>query len=1058
MQRQRMVAIFGNLRIIRWMAVCLVAALISFTLTSPTPSVSAQSGYEGDVTPRPTGKNGAVTATDVEQIGRFAMNLDTINGGSEFQRADIAPRATLGDGRVGMADVVQAMRYSSGLNPLTSAGGPSAPPSSSAATTSGARPEAISEVRIGAPTFGAGTMTVPVELISMGTENALGMTLAFDPNKLSNPNAVLGADASTALLLVNPTQILSGRIGIGLALPAGQKFTAGSRQILLITFNVNYAALGTKTPIGFASSPVQLEISDPDGNLIDQRIFVGDDVTINFPVPTLTGLNPASAFVDDPSLTIGVFGTNFVPSSIVRWGSTNLATTFQSATLLTAIIPAALLTNTGAFNITVFTPTPGGGTSNALPFNVINPVPTLGSLGFTMIPAGGGAGTLEIIGNGFVPGSIVFWNGRPCPTRFISRTRLIVDYAAADILCAGVIQVTVVSPAPGGGTSAVRTFNIVPTIASINPTIAYVGGGQFTLTVNGTGFCTGARIRVNGVPRTSTVVSPTRITTTMNASDLTSKTTLQISVISVDNVASNNVPLPIDDCTPAQAVVTIASTLDFGTAEPARGAIPNRPSQTFTVQNAGCQNLMLNFTTRRTGADVTSGKIVNTDDSGTFILYNITGGANQEIRSGSTITIPGFGTWTFRIVFDPKIPAPAGGTSNLAASQVISDLLNSTFTILQGSTAIKSANLTGRVENNSRFINPLAPRLDPLVVFAKTGGDEFTVEASGYDADTNIAQVAYQFYDGAGNRIGSPVSNDVNFQSLGILKGQSFSLVKKFTAKDVGQSAQQVQVFFYDADGKQSFATSGQVGTGRGRIVNATTVSAASYLPGSVATEGIASAFGEEFGTTTEGAKTTPLPIELGETKVYVTDANMVERAAPLFFVSPTQINYLIPEGSVAGQAKIAIAHKGKVVSTGTVQIADRSPAFFTANSDGQGAPAAYAIRVKADNSQVSETVAEFDSAQRKFVPAPINLGPPEEQIFLVLFGTGIRNYSLMRNVKATLAGVEAEVHYAGPQGQYVGLDQVNIKVPRSALVSGEVDLVLSVDGIKSNPVRVHIR
>ena len=183
-----------------------------------------------------------------------------------------------------------------------------------------------------------------------------------------------------------------------------------------------------------------------------------------------------------------------------------------------------------------------------------------------------------------------------------------------------------------------------------------------------------------------------------------------------------------------------------------------------------------------------------------------------------------------------------------------------------------------------------------------------------------------------------------------------------------------------------------------------------------------------------------------------------MERAAPLFFVSPTQINYLIPEGTVPGAAKIVIANKGAVVSTGTVQVTEMAPAFFTANADGKGAPAAYAIRVKADNSQVSEAVAQFDAVQKKFVPTPINLGPQEEQIFLVLFGTGIRYYSSMNNVKATIASVESEVHYAGPQGQYVGLDQVNIRVPRSALVGGEVDLVLSVDGMKSNPVRVHIR
>lgn len=1058
MNKQRMVAKSGNFRIIRWMAVCLVAAVLSVALTSSAPPVSAQSGFEGDVTPRPNGKNGPVTPADLEQMGRFAVNLDTASEGSEFQRADVAPRATFGDGRVGIADVVQAMRYAAGLDPLTAAGGPTAAPSLAAASSS-IRPEAVSEVRIGTPTFGVGTMTVPVELVAMGTENALGFTLAFDPGKLSSPVAVLGTDATSALLLTNPSQVGSGRLGVGMALPAGQKFTAGAKQILLVTFNITSASLGTMTPIGFASSPVQLEIADPMGNLIDQRIFTGATVTIDKPVPTLTALNPSVAFAGDVSFTLGVIGANFLNDSIVRWNGANLVTTFQSSTLLTAAVPASLIATAGTASITVFTPTPGGGTSGALTFFINNPVPSLTGLGFSTIAAGGPAGSLTVTGNGFVPSSVVFWNGRPLPTRFISRTQLIVDYLAADIACAGLIRMTVFSPAPGGGTSVVQTFSIAPTIASINPTVAFVGGAAFTLTVNGTGFCDGARIRVNGVPRTSTIINGNQITTTITAADLSAAGTLQISVISGDNqVVSRNVPLPVDPCAPAQARVGIMPTLDFGTAEPARGAIANRPTQTFTVQNAGCQSLTLGFTTRRTGADVTSGKIVNTDDSGTFILYNITGGVTQEIRSGSTITIPGMRTWEFRIVFDPKIPTPAGGTSNLAASQIISDLLTSTFTILQGSTPVGSSALTGRVESNSRFINPLAPRLDPLVVFIKSGGDEFTVEASGYDADTNINQVAYQFYDGSGNRVGSPQVYDINLQGLGLLKGQSFTIVKKFTAKDMGLNAQQVQVFFYESDGKQAFATSGQVGTGRGRIVNATTVSAASYSPGSVATEGIVSVFGEDFGAKAEAAKSDPLPKELSETRVYVTDANLVERSAPLFFVSPTQINYLVPEGTVPGEAKVVIANKGTVVSTGLVKVTEMAPAFFTANADGKGAPAAYAIRVKADNSQVSEAVAEFDPVQKKFVPVPINLGSQEEQVILVLFGTGIRYYSSMNNVKATLGGVEAEVQYAGRQGQYIGLDQVNIRVPRSALVGGEVDLVLSVDGMKSNPVRVHIR
>ena len=510
-------------------------------------------------------------------------------------------------------------------------------------------------------------------------------------------------------------------------------------------------------------------------------------------------------------------------------------------------------------------------------------------------------------------------------------------------------------------------------------------------------------------------------------------------------------------CSPANAKVTISSTLDFGTAIPARETITPRTSRTFTVENTGCQTLNLNFAIRRTGEDVASGKITNTDDSGTFVLYNITGGANAEIRSGSTISIPGTRLWTFRLDFDPKIPAPAGRTTNLAASQVISDAINSTLTILTGASTVGTASLTGRVETQSRFIDPLAPRQVPLVVFIKSGADEFTIEASGYDADTNITQYAYQFYDQNGTRVGLSQVYDVNLRSLGLLKGQSFTIVRKFTAKDTGLNASQVQVFFYDSDGP-SFATSGLVGTQRGRIVNATTVSAASFSAAAVTTEGIASAFGESMSSRTEVSNTLPLPTELGDVKVYLTDANMVERPAPLFFVSPTQINYLIPTGTVPGEAKVVIVSKGAVVSTGNVTIAEMAPALFTANSDGKGAPAAYAVRVKSDNTQSTESVAQFDPTQNKFVPTPINLGPPDEQVILVLFGTGIRYYSSMNKVSAKIAGVETAVDYAGPQGQFVGLDQVNLRIPRSLIVGGEVDLILTVDGKPSNPVRIHVR
>jgi uncharacterized protein (TIGR03437 family) len=990
--------------------------------------VQAQVGYEADVTPRPTGKNGAITAADYQQIGRFATGLETVSTGYEWQRADCAPRATLGDGRIGMGDVVQAMRYSSGLDPLTPTGGPLA---AAAIATPPVMPqvEAAREVRVGTPAFGVGTMT--------------------------NLVAELGVDAAGGLLLLNTKPLASGRVGVGIALPPGQALPAGTRQVLRVTFSFALTAVGQTTPIGFASSPVMLEVADVLGEQLEQRIFTGKSITLEIPAPKITALQPGFILRNSPAFHLEVTGMNFVPGAVVNWDKQELATTYSSASLLVAAVPAQLLTSAYPVPITVTTPMPGRRVSNPVSFEVRNPPPGEIRLGRDTIAAGSVAGTLSLTGSNFVPGAVVAWNGRPLPTRFVSPTQLQADYVAADLTCAGSVQITAVNPLPGGGTSPPQTLRITPTITSLSPAFAAVGGNQVLLTVTGTGFCAGASIRVNGVARASTVLSPTQISTILQAADLTAPATLQIAVGVNESIVST--PIPLTVCLSGPPKITMDNVLDFGLATPAREPLANRPTRTFTVENTGCQAVTISFATRRTGEDVISGKITNPDDSGTFVLYNITAGANQELRSGTSLTIEGFGARTLRIVFDPKIPTPAGGTTNLAASQVIPDVITTSFSVLQGATTLKTVTLTGQVEANARLINPLAPRLAPLVVFNKTGNNEFTVEASGYDANANLYLVSYQFYDQAGNRVGQAPNFNLDLRQVGLLKGQSFTLIKKFSVTESGLSAHRVQVYFYDRE-DYAFATSGPINTGQGRILNATTVSAASFQSEAVAVDSIVSVFSENFGAPTVAAQGATLPTELGETRVYVTDANQVERPARLFFVSPSQINYLIPEGTLPGEARVVVVNKEQVVSEGRMRVAAMAPSLFTANADGKGVPAGYVVRVKPDQSQVTEPVARYDTLQKKFIPTPIQLGPAEEQVFLVLFGTGIRHYGAMNRVSARIAGVEAEVHYAGQQGQYYGLDQVNLRIPRSLLVGGEVDLQLTIDGKPANPVRLHIQ
>ncbi|MGE0131649.1 MAG: Ig-like domain-containing protein [Blastocatellales bacterium] len=252
--------------------------------------------------------------------------------------------------------------------------------------------------------------------------------------------------------------------------------------------------------------------------------------------------------------------------------------------------------------------------------------------------------------------------------------------------------------------------------------------------------------------------------------------------------------------------------------------------------------------------------------------------------------------------------------------------------------------------------------------------------------------------------------------------------------------------------------------TGNHRVIavtsfrNVTSVSSASFIGPAAASEQIIAAFGTELATKIEAANSTPLPTQLAGASVRVRDSAGAERPAPLFFVSPSQINYQIPAGSAAGPATVTIVNGAGVISTGGLSLSSVAPGLFSANANGQGVVAAVALRIKADGSQSYETVAEFNAAQNRFVSRPIDLGPPTDQVFLILFGTGVRNRSALSTVTAQIGGESAEVLFVGAQGDFVGLDQVNLRLPPVLIGRGEVEIALTVDGKAANAVRINVK
>lgn len=238
-------------------------------------------------------------------------------------------------------------------------------------------------------------------------------------------------------------------------------------------------------------------------------------------------------------------------------------------------------------------------------------------------------------------------------------------------------------------------------------------------------------------------------------------------------------------------------------------------------------------------------------------------------------------------------------------------------------------------------------------------------------------------------------------------------------------------------------------GAGQGFV----SVSSASYEAGRpLAPEMIAAGFGAGLAAGT-AVNTQPVPpVELLGTSVEVTDSAGATRRAPLFVVSPTQVNWLVPAGTARGRATVTVRPASGAAVSGTAEIAAISPGVYAANARGSGVAAAFSLKVSASGEQVQSYI--YDPST--LAPVPVDWSPGE-QLYLLLFGTGIRGF--MQQVTATVAGEPVPVLGAVPQGQYPGLDQINIgPLPDSLRNRGEAAIVLRVDGQAANPVTVMLR
>lgn len=258
-------------------------------------------------------------------------------------------------------------------------------------------------------------------------------------------------------------------MGSGFAPSSTITFNNAPRQTIFLT----PSQLTTIVNPGDVSTPgtILVGVTTPaPGGGISQTVDLNVTATAS-PVPSILSITPTSIPASGGVTTITINGSNFVPTSVVTVNGANRQTNYASGAILTFGLQSSDIATAGTLRIAVLNPPasgitpPGGGVSNIILLNVVNPSPVISAVSPPVVVAGTTTtASIRITGSGFDSASQVLVNGSGRPTTFGGSTTLDAQLASGDLAAAGTYPVQVVNPTPGGGTSGSLFFSIVPSL------------------------------------------------------------------------------------------------------------------------------------------------------------------------------------------------------------------------------------------------------------------------------------------------------------------------------------------------------------------------------------------------------------------------------------------------------------------------------------------------------------------------------------------------------------------------------------------------------------------
>lgn len=255
------------------------------------------------------------------------------------------------------------------------------------------------------------------------------------------------------------------------------------------------------------------------------------------PAPIVANVSPSSVPAGSAAFTLTVTGSNFQPQAVVNWNSTALSTTYNSATSLSAAVPATLAASGVLANLTVANPdgqaSSAGTTSQQVA--VTNPAPTLSTVAPVALYAGSPDTTFTLTGTNFNASSVVMAGSSALTTTFVSSTQLTAVVPASTLAAAGTLSFSVSNPAPGGGISQAISVTLrqpPAKLTSLSPASAVAGSSPVTVTITGSYFTPTSLVYISGsfAPLNITYVSSTSIQFTIPSQSLINSGNLSVFV------------------------------------------------------------------------------------------------------------------------------------------------------------------------------------------------------------------------------------------------------------------------------------------------------------------------------------------------------------------------------------------------------------------------------------------------------------------------------------------------------------------------------------------------